>query len=339
VKGLAHGGALDAAIAEFGGARDEWIDLSTGISPLAWPVPEIEPRFFTRLPEQRDLDRAEMAARKAYGVSDAMAVVAVAGSQSPIGFLPRMLPGKTATILASENGIYGEYAHCCAKAGRGIREITDPAKIPADETLAILVHPNNPDGRLWRHEEVVAIARKLGRNGGCVIVDEAFCDSLPARSFVPGQLENVIVLRSMGKFFGLAGIRAGFVICSPAIAGHIRAWLGPWPVSGPALAIAAQALADRDWIASSADWQKRRTSELEKLLIERGLTVAGRHPLFVLADHECAGAIARALARHHIWIRRFPDRPRLLRFGLPADGREMDRLRRALAQSMVPAAS
>jgi cobalamin biosynthesis protein CobC len=339
MKTLAHGGTLDAAIAEFGGKRPEWLDLSTGISPRSWPIPEIEQRFFTRLPEQGDLDRAEMAARKAYGVADAMAVVAVAGSQTAIEFLPRILPGKSATILTSGHGTYGEHAHCCAKAGRTVREIVDPGEIRPDETLAVLVHPNNPDGKLSKREKIFRLARLLGGNGGHVIVDEAFGDSLPAHSFLAGQPDNVIVLRSLGKFFGLAGIRAGFVICAPTIAARIRTFLGPWPISGPAIAIAAQALADRDWIASSQKWQVGQSAELEKLLAGQGLRITGRHPLFVLASHECATAIARGLAHRHIAVRRFADRPQLLRFGLPANAEEMMRLRRALAQSTEPVVS
>lgn len=336
---LQHGGALDAAIAEYGGRREEWLDLSTGINPLAWPVPAIDQRYFSRLPEGIDHDLAVSAARKAYGVADRMAVVAVAGTQSPIEILPRMLPGGTASVLCGQYGTYGEHAHCCAKAGRKVRECADPGEVGPGESLAVLVHPNNPDGRLWDGVKVRQLAARLAGAGGHVIVDEAFCDCTPAQSFVRGQPDNAIILRSFGKFFGLAGIRLGFVICTAEIAEQIRGWLGPWPVAGPALAVAAPALSDREWIENSREWQKSQSAILEKLLVQFGLEIVGRHPLFILVCHERAGELATRMAERQIAVRQFPDRPLLLRFGLPADDKALARLGQALAAWMEPVAS
>lgn len=329
VHGIEHGGALDRAMARHGGCREDWLDLSTGINPVPYPLPGIEKEAWHRLPDRNAEGRLIAAARRVFGVPDGLEVVAAPGTQALIQTLPRLLPGRTATVIAGEHGTYGEHAHCCAAAGRPLRVAASPDAVAEGETLAIIVRPNNPDGHVWPREALTGLAGRL--RDGVVIVDEAFCDATPEASMVSAA-DNIVVLKSFGKFFGLAGLRLGFAICAPEIAGRIREWLGPWAVSGPALMIGAAALADEAWVEATRRRLESDSGKLAKLLEVNHFQVLGRNGLFVLARHEKASAIAEALAERHILVRAFSDRPGLLRFGLCGDDGELERLGLALKE-------
>ncbi len=327
-----HGGALDRAIAQHGGERHEWLDLSTGINPHAWPVPTLTGDAWNRLPDSGSMDRLIEAARQYYGVPERLAIVATPGTQALIEVLPRILAGTTATIVAPQSGTYREHAHCAAKAGREVRDVPVPGAVPHGETMATLVHPNNPDGTFWPRTDVLSLALRLEGNGGHLVIDEAFCDTDPDRSFVGVLPDNAIALKSFGKFFGLAGVRLGFAIATPELANRISEWFGPWAVGGPALEIGNAALRDEDWSAQMRVQLAQESLALAQMLEHCGLRIAGRNGLFVLARHRDATGIAQKLMAMRILVRRFPDRPELLRFGLARNG--IDRLSSALEKIM-----
>jgi cobalamin biosynthesis protein CobC len=329
---MVHGGRLDAAIASFGGRRADWLDLSTGINPAAWPVPPIPTECWTRLPDCAATIALIGAARSGYGVANGAEIVAAPGTQALIELLPRILPGKSAAIVAPRAGTYGEYAHCCAKAGRRVRVVDSPDRIEPDDSLAILANPNNPDGRIWSQASISGMARRTGSAGGHVIVDEAFCDCYPQASLLASLPENAVVLRSFGKFFGLAGLRLGFAACHPPIARQIERHLGPWAISGPALEIGARALRDGKWIARARSSLQSRSSRLAEILDGRGFELAGLNALFVLVSHPGATGIAEALMQRQVLVREFPDRRQYLRFGVPAGETELRRLQVALEE-------
>jgi cobalamin biosynthesis protein CobC len=333
--GIFHGGRLDSAIAEFGGTRSGWLDLSTGINPDPWPLSPPSAQSWTNLPDETAQAELVEAARDYYRTGSAVSVIAAPGTQALIELLPRLLPGKHATIIATRYGTYGEHFHCCQKAGRLVRFVNSPDAVGDNDDLAILVNPNNPDGHIWSRADMAVLADKLGRNGGYVIIDEAFCDTDPQASMVEILPENMIVLRSFGKFFGLAGLRLGFAICSEDIAGRIEAWIGPWAVSGPALEIGAEALRDRSWIAQARENLAERSYRLSDILKQCGFIISGENSLFVLARHEFAAAIHRDLLRQHILVRAFADKPQYLRFGLPNRESEYLRLQQALSQPVA----
>ena len=328
---LFHGGGLDAAIARHGGARGDWLDLSTGINPVAWPVPDLPQAAWARLPDGDAMARLLDAARRCYGVDEAFEIVAAPGTQALIEVLPRLLPGKTATVVAAKAGTYGEHAHCCAKAGRSVVMATSADAVDGDEMLTIAVRPNNPDGAVAPHADMVALHDRLAARGGTLIVDEAFCDTVPGESLAATPLARAVILRSFGKFFGLAGLRLGFAICPAEIAAALRVWLGPWAVSGPALAIGAAALGDDRWIADSRMRLAADCGRLASMLRDAGFEIAGRHDLFVLGRHRQANTIHDALCAQHILTRPFERDATLLRFGLPGDDAGFERLARALS--------
>lgn len=323
-----HGGNLSWAMTAFGGSADQWLDLSTGINPHGYPVPEMPATVWQRLPDSAAFTQAEDAARKIFGVPSAKAVVVTAGTQAAINVLPRMRPHSRVAVVGKT---YSEHALAWAQAGHEVREaesLTDACS--AD--VVVVVNPNNPDGRVYPRDELCDAARALSARDGTLIVDEAFADCCPDESLAQdGQYANIVILRSVGKFYGLAGIRVGFVICPSALALPLRQLLGPWSVTGPSLAACTVALNDAAW----RDDTRRRLLDagrrLEQTLVAADLTLIGRTDLFALTTTPRAQALWKFLARQHILVRRFEQQPLWLRFGLPGSEAGWQRLHEAFA--------
>jgi cobalamin biosynthetic protein CobC len=203
--------------------------------------------------------------------------------------------------------------------------------LPDHARHVVIVNPNNPDGRLHDRAALARIAALVRERGGWLVIDEAFADLDPACSAVALCADlPAIILRSFGKFYGLAGLRLGFAIGSPSIIERIAVALGPWPCSGPALAIGRAALLDQDWADRTRETLKSQAAKLDAVLIAAGFAIIGGTALFRLAQHSDAKARHAALARQHIWCRRFKHDDTLLRFGLPGDHAGFDRLAAAL---------
>jgi cobalamin biosynthetic protein CobC len=316
-----HGGNLDAARRLFPDAPRPWIDLSTGINPVPYPVGPIPDDAWTRLPDATVL---EDAARAAYGASPAAGVVAAPGVQALIQLLPRVFPARRVGILGVT---YQEHATAWKASGAEIANVPTPADL-AGFDVAVVVNPNNPDGRLCPPQALAELAERTGR----LIVDEAFMDLLGRQhSLVPHLPANAVVLRSFGKAYGLAGVRLGFAVASAIDCVRLRAALGPWAVSGPAIEIGRRALADADWLARAAHRLHQEAGELDQLLRSAKFTVLGGTPLFRLAQRDGADAVFRQLGQAGILTRPFQARPNWLRFAIPHAPEVWARLRGALA--------
>lgn len=326
MQAIPHGGALDRAIAQHGGERGDWLDLSTGINPVAWKVPEMGPDVWQRLPDEALMRDCLDAARACYGVPDGAAIMAAPGTQAIIQWLPILFNHLDRVAIVSPT--YGEYQQVFRMTGVAI---DTPSAWPADpESVDLFVagQPNNPDGRIWSKEAVAPFTQ--GRK--VAVIDEAFADVAPDVSLVGETGEpGLLVLRSFGKFFGLAGLRLGFAIGDPDVIEALSGMIGPWAVSGPALAIGARALRDEAWIAATRARLADDSARLAAVLENRGFEVAGRTDLFVTATHAEAHGIADALAGRHILTRVFDHDTALIRFGLPADEDGLARLDSALA--------
>jgi cobalamin biosynthetic protein CobC len=323
-----HGGDLSWARGVFGGTPGEWQDLSTGINPTPYPVGELPGEAWTRLPDTDLERRLGEAAAAYYGTPDADCLVPAPGSQSLIQILPYLRPRGTVAVIGPT---YGEHAHCWAFAGHSVRTVAALGDVPPDADAAAVTNPDNPTGRRYDPEALAALAARLAARGGFLVVDEAFADVAPELSLAPrGGAEGLVVLRSFGKFFGLAGGRLGFAAAPPEVAGMLRARLGPWAVSGPAAWVALRALADRDWIEKTRDALARRMSKQEELLRGAGLEIIGATSLFCLVGTEDAAALFEYLAGRRILVRSFPEHPGWLRFGIAPDATGLDRLERAL---------
>jgi cobalamin biosynthetic protein CobC len=205
------------------------------------------------------------------------------------------------------------------------------AGISEDCTIVVAVNPNNPDGRSWTPEHVLDCADEMAGRRGLLIVDEAFADVAPDVSVAPyAGREGLLVLRSFGKFFGLAGVRLGFALGPQQLVARITELLGPWAVSGPAVEIGTQALRDAKWQIRARMTCVEKAARLSGLLTDAGIELVGGAPLFRLARHDEAQRIHSELARQGIWVRRFDDHPQWLRFGLPGGEAEFKRLAAAL---------
>ncbi len=320
---LEHGGRVRAAARRFGIPEAEWLDLSTGISPHAYPVPAPPPAVWARLPEA---DALEAVAAACYGGGP---LLATAGTQAAIQALPRLRPPGRVAVLAPG---YGEHARVWAEAGHVVEPVARSGLEAAVQSfdVVVLCRPNNPDGWCADRGTLLRWAEELAARGGWLVVDEAFMDCTPAESLVPaGPRPGLVVLRSPGKFFGLAGARLGFVQAEPALLEPLAELLGPWPVSGPARWAGRHALADTSWQETMRVRLGEEGARLAALLAGCGLTPEGGTPLFQWLRRADAVVIAEALARQAILVRHFPEH-RGLRFGLPPDEAGWARLEAAL---------
>ncbi|ACK86444.1 L-threonine-O-3-phosphate decarboxylase (plasmid) [Methylorubrum extorquens CM4] len=314
-----HGGGLAAARARFRSAPSPWLDLSTGINPHPYPVGEIEPSAWSRLPEPQDLLGLQAIAAKAYGAPVPEMVVAAPGTQALIQLLPRLIPARNVAVLGFG---YQEHPRAWRAAGADVRIVeTEAELVAAGVDVAVVINPNNPDGRRISSDRLSSIAARLGRRGSWLIVDEAFIDVMgPEASLVPALPQRgTVVLRSFGKTYGLAGLRLGFAISDPQSASLLRAALGPWAISGPAIVIGSAALSDGPWLAGMTDRLARDSIRLDRLLEAASFRIEGGTPLFRLARHSSAAEWFDRLGASGILARPFPARREWLRFGIPAD--------------------
>jgi cobalamin biosynthetic protein CobC len=323
---ILHGGNLDAARKRFPGAPEPWIDLSTGINPVSFPIPTLPTEVWSRLPTCSEEDALLAAAATRYRVANSEMIVAAPGTQALIQLLPRLAPRSDVAILRPT---YEEHEACWTRQGHRVSLVNDLESIRAD--IVIVVNPNNPTGRIVPASALHAVAAELAKKQGLLIVDEAFIDVLPeAASIAPDLPLATIVLRSFGKTYGLAGLRLGFAVAEISLASRIRAELGPLAVSGPALSIGKAALGDEHWLAATTARLEADRLRLDALLEAAGFVVLGGTPLFRLARHVETIEIFERLGRHGIHVRIFPDEPQWLRFGLPGDEHAWERLSAAL---------
>lgn len=316
-----HGGDLDRAIARFGGREADWIDLSTGINRRPWAMPPVSEAAWRRLPTRTDHAGLLNAARRAWGVHPGLDGIALAGAQAAIQMIPHLRPPGRALVLAPT---YNEHAGSLAAQGWAVAEARDLAAL-AGADLAVVVNPNNPDGRRHAPGDLRALAADVG----LLVVDESFGDVAPGLSLLP-EGGRALVLRSFGKFWGLAGLRLGFAFGPEPLIAGLRALAGPWPVSGPAIGAGAAALADRGWAQAMRATLAGDAVRMDALAHAAGWRLVGGTGLFRLYDAGNAQEAQDRLARAHVWSRVFPDAPAWLRLGLPGPEAEWQRLETVL---------
>jgi cobalamin biosynthetic protein CobC len=314
---LQHGGDLAMARHLFPGAPQPFIDLSTGINPHPYPLPPIPSRVFARLPDaEAQMRLAEIAART-YGAPSAVHVALAPGTQILLPLVAALVPAGRAAILGPT---YSEHARAASLAGHQVTEAADIEQLRHAD-LAVIANPNNPDGRIIAKDRLLALAQELKSRGGLLVIDEAFMDVGPPEGSVVGEIDrgNIVVLRSFGKFFGLAGLRLGFALAAPYLAATLNASLGPWAVSGPAIAIGERALADTAWMDATRMRLVAAAQKLDRLLAELDIEVVGGTSLFRLARTSSAGELFKRLGDAGIVVRAFREQPIWLRFGLPSE--------------------
>ena len=360
-----HGGRLCVARALHPQAPQPWIDLSTGINPKPYPAPRASSSARARLPEPQELRALEEVAARAFGVAEQDCVVAVGGSEAALRLMPYVLQVDRAAIVGPT---YSSHEDAWRKAGscvdvverthgllipssphpnppplrRGGSQLIDiplnsqprPFPCEADRQVITVVNPNNPDGAELHRDRLLALHDQLAQHDGYLVVDEAFADAAPACSVASlagsKRYPRLLVLRSFGKFYGLAGLRLGFVIAAPGIAQRFRSLLGDWPVTADAIAAGCAAYADAAWGERTRARLQSAAHSLDALLVRSGFTLVGGTSLFRLARSNTAGRCFERLLDAGILVRPFDHDATLLRFGLPYGAPAWQRLTRAL---------
>jgi len=321
-----HGGQLAAAARRYGIPLPDWLDLSTGINPVPYPAAALAPADLARLPDPEATAGLADAARVAYGVPEGVAVQPVPGTDIALRLLPLLFPRSRVAILSPT---YSGHAEAWSAAGHSVRAIGELAGARGAE-IVVLANPNNPDGRRIAPEELSAFLARS--RPAALVVDEAFAEVTPGLSLVSAMAgAPILVLRSFGKFYGLAGLRLGFVLGPPAILERLGGMLGDWPVSGPAIAIGRAALEDFAWQEAARQRLAADRARLDALLAAAGFDAITGTDLFRLVQTPAAPRLHEALAAQGIWTRLFEESPDQIRLGLPPPG-AFARLEAALAR-------
>jgi cobalamin biosynthesis protein CobC len=312
-----HGGCLQEAQTRWPEAPFPWLDLSTGISPNPYPAPPATAEARRRLPCPEALRRLEARASEAFGVARPEQVAATPGAEAALRLAPLLLGARSVAVAGPT---YGGHAEAWTLSGARVeavarREALDGGAGRAE--VLVLVNPNNPDGELTPPGEVLALAARLAAQGQRLVVDESFVEVAPEASVAAQAGGGLLVLRSFGKFYGLAGLRLGFLIGDPSLALAARARLGDWPVSADALAAGLAAYGDPDWAARARLRLARGARRLDELLLRAGFTDLQGCPLFRYARAPDAPRRFERLASQGVLVRPFHHVPDRLRFGLP----------------------
>lgn len=310
---LEHGGNLSAAVTRYGIPLENWLDLSTGINPNHYPIPEIPPSLWHQLPN--DEDGLVNIAANYYGCQS---LLPTSGSQAALQALPNI---RSLGTIAMLKPMYQEHAYAWQRCGHQVLSFNDlnDEHILNKADVVLLCNPNNPTGKQFPAQALLSLHAKLANRGGWLVVDEAFMDATPEHSIAQySHLEGLFVLRSLGKFFGLAGARVGFMLAADEQLKKPQESLGPWTLTGPSRFIAKQALQDNAWQENTRITLKSSSKRLETLLSQYDLKPTAGTALFQYVKTAQAQVLQERLAAKGIWVRLFKEQP-ALRFGLPHD--------------------
>ena len=326
-----HGGNISALMAKYPNAQRPFIDLSTGINPYSYPIPPIQQEWIRLLPEAKQVNRVRKSAAQYYGLEDNTNLVIGSGMQQmmfSLACLRLRLRGPATINIVSPT--YNEHARVWTAAGHAVYEVAN-INDAASGDVVVVCNPNNPDGRTYKPDELTALATQLHQRNAWLVVDESFMDIIPDFSLakLASTSDNIVVFRSCGKFFGVAGLRVSCAIAWESCANWLTAAVGPWPISTAACNVLPAMFADAAWIQST------RTTLVKEAVQWRGMlasyfTLVGFTPFFTLVDVPHAEQWYEKFVTHGIAVRRFEYNQRWLRIGLPAKA-DLPRLQATLA--------
>ncbi|KZC97608.1 cobalamin biosynthesis protein [Thalassospira sp. MCCC 1A02803] len=344
-----HGGAVDRAANRYGIPTSDWLDLSTGINPIAYPVPDIENAHWQRLPLTAELDGLKAAAKQYYTLPTTDHLICAPGTQALIQMIPFWLKDRMADQATKNVHVmgptYGEHERCWRRAGYHcqthqtdpadrIAKATDILSTAETGTVVILVNPNNPDGAMFAPDDIFKLGKLADARSCWLVVDEAFMDCQPDQSVCSqiDQLQNTVVLRSFGKFFGLAGARLGCAVMDCNLATDLESRIGPWAIPGPTMVVGAQAFSDTHWQQQSRTRLTADAARLDDLITKNSrLALSGGTDLFRYYDGKDCVALADHLGHRGILVRLFDHDANKVRLGLPGTGIDWKRIEDAMA--------
>ncbi|WP_286235147.1 threonine-phosphate decarboxylase CobD [Thalassotalea sediminis] len=332
---LTHGGQLRKVSEQYHIPVDEWLDLSTGIAPFSYPVPAIPQIIWQQLPQYSP--ELLTAAKQYYHCDN---VLVSNGSQAIISILPTLWQKqnrKSTQVYLPFKG-YKEHAQAWGNAGFEVHWYYD--ELPALEQLTsncvlVVINPNNPTGKLFSRGTLTIYQRAVTERQGLFIIDEAFMDVITPNQSMSGYINgnNTLVLKSFGKFFGLAGLRIGFIIANQQWLTLLAEHLGPWQVNGPAQFIAVKAMQDAKWQAQQKEKLSQQRLALKKLLLNYFGDDINGTDLFLtvnLNNQSQAMYMYDSLCQQGVYVR-LTDDQHSLRFGIPKP-EDMERLSNSLGQ-------
>jgi cobalamin biosynthetic protein CobC len=313
---LEHGGNLAAAAKQYDIPLENWLDLSTGINPDGYPIADIPAAAWQKLPLEDD--GLIEAACAFYGCQSALST---AGSQAALQILPQL---RTTSKVAMPKFMYQEHANAWQGNGHDVIKFDffPDENIIQQTDVLLLCNPNNPTATKFSVADLLGWHAALAARDGWLIVDEAFMDVTSEHSIAKyAHLKGLFVLRSLGKFFGLAGARVGFLLGEELILKQMQEAIGPWSITGPSRLIASQALLNKAWQEKARIQLAENSQKLAALLSKYNLTPMSGTALFQFVPTKNARALQQHLAQQGIWVRLFSDAPGLsaraaLRFGL-----------------------
>ena len=319
---IQHGGDIDLAIKKYGGQRKDWIDLSTGINRTSYPWQESVKVHLRDLPGSKLLMSLEEAASRAYKIAVATETVAISGAQQIINLLPIHL--KKYSSVAILGPTYNEYEKAFKSSNLRTNTVAEISNLSCND-IAIIVNPNNPTGKVITEEELEDLSKKVE----ILIIDESFKMFSSRKT---QNLDNLIQINSLGKFFGLAGVRLGFVSGPSDFIKSVRKMLGPWPISSLAAEIGLVALSDKIWISQMEKILLAGSTALHAACNSKNWRLVGKTNLFhTYATSNCF-EVEEQFAAHGIWVRTFDYSETWVRIGIPTSEYELTRVKKALSQ-------
>ena len=319
---IQHGGDIDLAIKKYGGEREDWIDLSTGINGASYPWQESINVQLRNLPSNKILMQLEKVAARAYKIAESADIAAVSGAQQIINLLPLCL--KSCNSVAILGPTYNEYEKAFKRSGTKTKTVSETSKLSCSD-IAIIVNPNNPTGKVIADETLAGLSKEVR----ILIIDESFKMFSSRRAL---NFSNIIQINSLGKFFGLAGVRLGFVSGPSGFIKTVKEMLGPWPVSTLAAEIGIVALNDKVWISEMEKILVTESNALHEVCNSRNWELVGRTSLFhTYATSSCL-EVEKQFAAHGIWVRTFDYSKTWVRLGIPTSENAWTKVKQALNQ-------
>ena len=318
-----HGGDLDIALAKYGGHLKDWLDLSTGINRISYPWKLKNDISLQNLPRKKTIENLSLAASKTLKMDKGTLTLSVGGAQSAIQFLPLLFRGNNSVKILSPT--YNEYENCFRNFGFNIEKVYNFSDLK-EAQIAIVVNPNNPTGKWYTEQELETLSKKVEY----LIIDQSF-HSISSRK-TQKLKKNIIRINSFGKFFGLAGIRLGFVSGPFEIIKSLEKLVGPWQVSNFALDIGLQALTDSKWIFTAEKTLMQSSQNLKDLFVPVNWKLIGDTFLFHTYSTENAKKIEEQFAMEQIWIRTFDYSDKWVRIGIPGKEEEWERIKKVIGK-------
>jgi threonine-phosphate decarboxylase len=298
----AHGGDVAAIARRYGVDPAALVDFSSNADPYGTPARVVSALYalaqskdeLSQYPEPTAQALREAAGER-HGIDPASVVVANGATALLDAVVRTTAPGATVVPVPA----FSEYRRAVESAGSRFVPYPlnasfdwDDAELLqriADEkaTLLILANPHNPSGLLVPAVRLRMLAEDCARLGTFVIVDEAFIDYAEKESLARSVPENVIVIRSLTKFFGMPGIRIGYAVASAPLAEAIASRLPSWPVGAVDLAAGVAALSRPDLTERSIQTNKRERVRLTRALRRAGITVFAAAANFLLLELPC----------------------------------------------------